>query len=127
MKYVMDNNQYAQVFGVITSEASPKYAGTYLDARMLISPDFLKFEHTDGLNLLSFDAEYYIQLFVNKKNRLGIYLQSGAGGIFVIPRSDVRIFEKGLNNRFHLAGYSITPKSAPTGFYFGLKSKVTAP
>jgi hypothetical protein len=113
MKYVMDNDQYAQVSGVISQEASPKYAGSYLDTRMLISQDFLKFEHTDGLNLLSFDAEYYIQLFVNKKNTLGVYLQSGVGGIFVIPRSDVRIFEKGLNNRFHLAGYSISAKSGP--------------
>lgn len=51
MKYVMDPNQTLKVSGYISPAASEKYAGDYLKTISTIPPDFLSYEHTDGLNL----------------------------------------------------------------------------
>jgi hypothetical protein len=110
LKYVMDRIQPAKISGVITEKASSDWAGAYLNTPVNITPDFLLFEHTDGLNLLSLDLEYSSKNLW-KHSRFPLFFNSGFGGIWVIPRSDVRVFGAGLNNRFHLAGYSLTAKT----------------
>ncbi len=118
MKYVMDRNQTATVSGVVSSAASEKYAGEYLEAPTKITPDFLTFEHTDGLNLFSLEIEYTLPLFSFFDNKLRIDLNGGAGGIWMVPRTDVRVFGYGLNNEYHLAGYSMTAKAGPQIQFF---------
>lgn len=110
MKYVMQNGQKAKVSGIISSEASAKYGGFYLKKEMVISEDFLKFEHTDGLNVVTVDVEHYLPLWTSKNQKWKLDATIGTGGIWVIPRSDVRVFGKGLNNEFHMAGYTWTGK-----------------
>lgn len=111
MKYVMINDQRANMSGVITPAASEKYAGTYLNKPMVISYDLLKFEHTDGLNVITFDLEHHLPLwnFKNNKWKLNATMGIGSGG--VLPRSDVRVLGYGLNNRFHWAGTVWTGKA----------------
>lgn len=111
MKYVMENGQTAEVSGVITTNASEKYAGTYLKKPMRIDADFLKFEHTDGLNLVSIDVEHYLPLWHSKKGKCRLDATLGTGGIWIVPRSDLRVFGRGLNNDFHVAGYTWTGKT----------------
>ncbi len=111
MKYVMQNGQTARVSGVITKGASEKYAGTYLNREMVIEKDFLKFEHTDGLNIVTIDIEHYIPLYTGKQKRFKLEGTVGTGGIWVAPRSDLRVFDKGLNNDYHVAGYTWTGKA----------------
>lgn len=128
MKYVMQNGQKAKVSGVINYEASPKYAGTYLEQEMVIDEDFLKFEHTDGLNLVTLDVEHYLPLWVSKNQKWKLDATIGTGGIWVIPRSDVRVLGKGLNNEFHMAGYSWTGKggfriNGLKRFFFQIESR----
>lgn len=111
MKYVMQNGQTAKVSGVITKEASEKYAGIYLNQEMKIEKDFLKFEHTDGLNIVTLDIEHYIPLYTGKSQRFKLEATLGSGGIWVAPRSDLKVFGKGLNNDYHVAGYTWTGKA----------------
>lgn len=111
MKYVMTNGQTAKVTGVITAQASEKYAGAYLNQPMIIEEDFLKFEHTDGLNVITVDLEHYIPLWTSKKQRWKLDATAGTGGFAIVPRSDVRVLGKGRNNKFHLAGYTWTGKA----------------
>lgn len=111
MKYVMQNGQTARVSGVITKGASEKYAGTYLNREMTIETDFLKFEHTDGLNIVTVDIEHYIPFYTSKQKRFKLEGTLGTGGIWVAPRSDLRVFDKGLNNDYHVAGYTWTGKA----------------
>ncbi|MEO5674906.1 MAG: hypothetical protein ABIQ74_09685 [Chitinophagales bacterium] len=113
MKYVIDRDQIAKVSGVVSPEASEQYAGEYFDAPTSITPDFLTYEHTDGLNLFSLDVEYTLKVVSFFQNKLLIDLNTGAGGIWMVPRTDVRVFGYGLNNIYHLAGYSITAKAGP--------------
>lgn len=103
MKYVMIKNQELEVSGTIDSTRSKQYQGNYNKEKVVIAPDFLLFEHTDGLNYLSIDLDRYDQLFTIK-NKFRFYLSEGLNAGPVIPRTDVRLFTEGLNNKFHLAG-----------------------
>jgi hypothetical protein len=111
MKYIMVNDQRANVSGVITQAASEKYAGTYLNKPMIISYDFLKFEHTDGLNVITLDLEHHLPLWNSKNNKWKLNATMGIGSGGVLPRSDVRVLGYGLNNRFHWAGTVWTGKA----------------
>lgn len=103
MKYVMIKNQNLAITGNIDSTRSVKYAGNYNKEKVEVAPDFLLFEHTDGLNYLSIDFDRYDRL-ISINNKLNIYLAEGINAGPVIPRTDVRLFTEGLNNKFHLAG-----------------------
>ncbi len=109
MKYVMDKNQDLRLSGIVTEAASTKYAGTYLNETIRVEPDFLTFEHTDGFNLCTFEVDYCQPIL----QWIGLNLDwyNGAGALWVVTRTDVRVFGDGLNNDFHVAGYSLSGKS----------------
>jgi hypothetical protein len=113
MKYVIDSNQASTISGVVSADASEKYAGKYLNDPLLVTTDFVKFEHTDGLNLFSVDFEYTLSLIGFFKNKLRIELNSAVSAAFMIPRTDARVFGYGLNNNYHLAGYAVNAKTGP--------------
>ena len=111
MKYVLENGQMGDVSGTISPEASTKYAGTYNHTPVLLASDFVRFEHTDGLNLVSIDAEYIQTVASVWHNRLRLSVQGGAGAGPVIPRTESYVFNDGLNNYFHLAGWGVDAKA----------------
>lgn len=111
MKYVMDQNQVAQVSGFINSPVYTKFNGEYLRQPMVISGDLLKFEHTDGLNVTSLDLERRISLLHSRNGIFGLYGLLGAGTGVVVPRSDVRVCTVGLNNHWHISGYHLNAKA----------------
>lgn len=104
MKYVMVQDQTVRLTGSISAERSQNYAGSEEHA-VKLTEDFLRYEHTDGLNLVSVDADHYDRLWDSPSGRHAIFLTEGAFAGPVIPRTDVRLFGEGINNRFHLAGY----------------------
>jgi len=113
MKYVVDGGQEVQMSGFIASTTSPSYNGVHFHEKVKLTNDLLQFEHTDGLNLLTLETDYAQPLLRIKKFRVNAL--TGLGGIWVITRSDVRILNDGINNNFHLSGYSLTGK---LGFRF---------
>ena len=44
-------------------------------------------------------------IWASKNGKQGLYLTEGLFAGPVIPRTDVRLFGEGINNKFHLAGY----------------------
>ncbi len=98
-KYVMVNNQVARLEGTI--------GDVYYDKDTLVTPDFLRFEHTNGANFLMVNVLKRQQLLVskNKKHWLSGIVKPGAG--IVIPKTDVAILGKNLDNKFHIAGYIV--------------------
>lgn len=104
MKYVMTQDQSVRITGTISSARSQQYAGSE-EHQVTLSEDFLIYEHTDGLNLVSADADHYDRLWNSPSGKHALFLSEGAFIGPVIPRSDVRLFGEGINNKFHLAGY----------------------
>lgn len=104
MKYVVTQGQSVELSGTIDSGRSATYAGTE-EHEVTLTEDLLTYEHTDGLNLVSVDADHYDRLWNSSNGRHALFLTEGAFIGPVIPRSDVRLFGEGINNEFHLAGY----------------------
>jgi hypothetical protein len=108
MKYIMSQNQSVQMTGTVSPAASVKYAGTYTNQTVVLTKDFLKFEHTDGLNLISLDLGYQRDVIHFDKTNITLssYVSLGAG--LMIPRTDSHVFGVGQNNRFHISGYGLS-------------------
>lgn len=115
MKYVVVNDQVVRMDGY--ADAAPSQQGTGQEGSrdVALTEDFLRYEHSDGLNLLSIDLDHYDALWTSAsgKQRLRFYKGVHAGP--VIPRSDVRLFGTGINNRFNIAGVGV---GAQVGFHF---------
>jgi hypothetical protein len=113
MKYVVNANQMTRISGVITTIASDNYAGSYLNKPILLSKDLLQFEHTNGFNLVSLDAEYLFHIKSIWNDKIEFLWNTGAGGIWVVTKTDVKVMGDGLDNDFHVAGYSLVAKAGP--------------
>ncbi|MCO5273452.1 MAG: hypothetical protein M9900_00865 [Flavobacteriales bacterium] len=105
MKYVMVRGQQVAYTGHLGDDGNGRqYAGS---GQLDLTPDLLTYEHTDGLNLLSVELDHYLRLWHSGNGLHALYFTPGLFAGPVIPRTDVRLFGEGLNNRFHLAGYGI--------------------
>ncbi len=104
MKYVVRQYQTVRMTGTISPDRSMTYAGNS-EHDVVLAPDLLRYEHTDGLNLLSVDGDHYDRLWNSRNGKHAIFFSEGAFIGPVIPRTDVRLFGEGLNNRFNVAGY----------------------
>lgn len=98
-KYIMDQNIKSRVAGRIHD--------SYVDMDTLLTPQFIRFEHTNGANFLMFNVFKRNNLHMSQSgNHQFIWIiKPGAG--MVIPQSSVAIFNKNQDNKYHIAGYVI--------------------
>ncbi|WKZ67492.1 MAG: hypothetical protein QY325_06090 [Flavobacteriales bacterium] len=115
MKYVMRAGQLVRMDGYVRGSRSLEYTTDEGSREVALTPDFLRFEHTDGLNLLSVDLDHYDALWSSASGRFRLRAYEGIHAGPVIPRSDVRLFGEGMNNRFNLAGFGV---GAQLGLHF---------
>ncbi len=113
MKYVITQNQQAVISGVVSPTISTKYAGSYLNDTITLKSEILRFEHTNGLNLVSLDVEYLQPLANLYKHKIWLKWNTGVGGFMVITKTDMSLLGDGVDNDFHLSGYSVTAKTGP--------------
>ncbi|MBX3241961.1 MAG: hypothetical protein KIT80_13315 [Chitinophagaceae bacterium] len=108
MKYVMDNNRMAMAKGVIEREGN--YRGVY-NNNIKLEEDFLTFEHTDGLNYVNAEVEYYRSLgsFLYRALNVGVLVGAGAGAL--VPKTNVKFLDYERNDRFHLSGFGADLKA----------------
>jgi hypothetical protein len=118
MKYVVNNNQFVRISGAIDSTASAQYAGTYNNETVLLKPDFLAFEHTDGLNFISTDIDYVQSIWKSNDERFSLEHRLGISMGILFPRTDVMIFDKRGPNIWNLAGIGAAVKSQLRLYFF---------
>ena len=104
MKYVIHQNQVVKISGVIANTQTT-YDGTYADDDIQLSEDFLKFEHTDGLNYLNL-ALRHSNVFKETKN-IDFTFTKAFGAGFVVPRTNSILISNERYDEFHLAGYGL--------------------
>ncbi|MCB0795039.1 MAG: hypothetical protein KDB88_09905, partial [Flavobacteriales bacterium] len=107
MKYVVAAGQTVTMEGSIAPERSDHFTLDHTNREVELSPDLLRYEHTDGLNLLSVDLDRYQLLWKSASGQHQLSVFEGLHAGAVIPRTDVRIFGDGVNNAFHLAGFGV--------------------
>lgn len=107
MKYVMPQDQFVAVEGYINVGNS--HDGAYNRQPKKLTEEFLKFEHTDGLNYASIEAEYHGNIYqFNEKHSIDYYIGPGVG--MLLPRSNVTLMEFPRYDAFHIAGYGFSAK-----------------
>lgn len=104
MKYVMVSYQNSIINGSIHTGSI--YDGNYTNAPFPIQPDFLKFEHTDGLNYINSELRRIDKLLKYKKITLN--LTEGAGAGILLPRTNTTLLNYPRYDQFHLAGFGLS-------------------
>ncbi len=114
MKYVTVQNQFLTIDG----EIDPSYnvvsengsTSPFEDAGIRQSEDFLKFEHTDGLNYIHASLNRFDDIsshFGIHSDNFVINLTEGIGGGFMLPKTNSTLLSKERHDDFHVAGYGI--------------------
>ncbi len=110
LKYVVVQGQGSNISGFIDSSAATSFAGNYDFDPTTIASDFLRFEHTNGLNYESIEIETLIPLSESSNHSQGLYFTTAVGVGIVTPKSDVTLFSERRSDAIHLAGYGINSK-----------------
>ena len=116
MKYVMKDYQYKKIDGSIDINPNAGYNGVYDNQAFKIEPDFLKFEHTDGLNYLNIELNRSDDLFelLNwKVKNIALNVTEGVGVGVLLPKSNVTLgfANKERYDDFNIAGYGFSAKA----------------
>jgi opacity protein-like surface antigen len=99
MKYVVTQDQSVPIEGQIL--------GVNQSGDQVIRDNWLNYEHTDGLNIVSLEYEKQRKVdWFGSNHRAKLFALVGLG--IVIPKSNVtmRMINQGRNDEFHVAGYS---------------------
>ncbi len=105
MKYVLVQDQIVKISGNI-NDTSTIYNGTYSNNDIALKGDFLKFEHTDGLNYANIEFRRFDEIL--DLNKIKVNLTEGLGGGILYPRTNVTLLNNETNDEFHLAGFGLS-------------------
>jgi hypothetical protein len=98
LKYVVIDNQVMHVKGNLR--------GQYVDQDMLVTPDFVHFEHTNGNNYAMVSLVKRMNLMHgNRFHSLNVLFKGGLGGL--VPRTDSSIMGSHDDGPFRLSGFVI--------------------
>lgn len=128
MKYVMRQNQTANVSGTVNlpgTDIGSMYNGIYNNTPVnfynnYIDYDhgtpfpFLTFEHTDGLNYINAEisrVDDFSKLFgITNTDVFQVNLTEGVGGGFLYPKTNAQILGYKRHDDFHASGYGVSAK-----------------
>ena len=114
MKYVMVRNQLATIDGYIDLQNSfTQFNGIYDNEQLMISENFLQFEHTDGLNYINIEISRVDNLgeffkWDSKKVQLNILESIGTGVLY--PKTNSTLLSKERYDDFHFSGFGVSLK-----------------
>ncbi len=106
MKYVVQNDQLVEINGYI-DHSSETYNGNYSGDIISIADDFLKFEHTDGLNYLNVELRRFDRIFDFNKVKVSLTEGFGIGGL--LPRTNTTLLGQDKYDEFHWSGFGFGP------------------
>lgn len=125
MKYVVTQYQKFNVDGTINlpaNEDGAAFNGVYTNTPVVMSDEFLKFEHTDGLNYVHAeiarldDISKWLQLPNTDKFQLNFTEGLGIG--FLYPRTDSSLLSKTRHDDYHISGIGVSAKAGLNFTFF---------
>ncbi len=106
MKYLMSNDQSVEINGKINTGGI--YDGNYEEEEIALADrNFLTFEHTDGLNYLSFNFDRIDAFWVSKNEKFNLNFVEGLGAGILYPKSDIQVMGD-HRDEWHVAGYGLS-------------------
>lgn len=112
MKYVMGQNQ------VVNYKGNYPNPGTYGELlpnnQILLTEDFLTFEHTDGLNYVFTEfarVDDISKLFkIADTDKIQINISEGLGAGILFPKTNTQLLGRKRHDDFHVSGYGVSAK-----------------
>ena len=111
MKYVMHSYQTVKIDGTIDNGTI--YSGIYDNDDILLTHEFLTFEHTDGLNYINLELNRFDNLNELLKFDTGfmdVNLTEGIGGGVLFPKTNTTLMGSERYDEFNVAGYGLSAK-----------------
>ena len=131
MKYVLQQNQVANVTGTINlplTEDGSIYNGTYNNTPVDFSQGanggiaFLKYEHTDGLNYVNTEISRHddiSSLFkITNTDKIQVNLTEGVGLGLLYPKTNTTLLGKDRHDDFHVSGFGTSIKAGLNVTFF---------
>ena len=113
MKYVMTQNQTANVTGII--DGNPPFNGGYANTPTVLAEDFLKFEHTDGLNYVYTEIARQDDISkwfgIKNTDKFQVNINEGLGFGLLYPKTNTTLMGKERYDEFHVSGYGTSVKA----------------
>jgi hypothetical protein len=126
MKYVVDRTQTAVVTGnAAASFPNSKHYPLSYNGTSVPLYDFMYLDHTNGLNLVSFDIDYRTKIYQYKKIELA--LKSGFGIAEMVTKSELHLMDYGIDNEFNMCGFALSSYQGveiTIGKYFFIRPQV---
>lgn len=113
MKYVMYNDKTVSYSGNYPERGS--YGEAVSDGNILLTEDFLLFEHTDGLNYVNVELsrvdDFSKYLGIKDTDKIQFNLTGGIGAGILYPKTNSTLMNKDRYDDFHISGYGISAKA----------------
>ncbi|MDO4728535.1 MAG: hypothetical protein Q4B43_05965 [Bacteroidota bacterium] len=120
MKYVMRQNQVVNYTGEYPNRGS--YNEDINPGQVLLTEEFLTFEHTDGLNYVNTEVTYVHDFSkwvgIHNTDKVQLNFNVGLGGGVLYPKSNSKILGKQRYDNFHVSGYGIATKAGLNFTFF---------
>ena len=110
LKYVVNNDQFVNIVGNIDI-GNTTYDGIYTGQQVQLTEDFLRLEHTDGLNYINLEIKRFDNIdhwFGFNFENLQINLTEGLGAGVLYPKTDTSLLGKERHDDYHLSGWGIS-------------------
>lgn len=113
MKYVMNQGITVNYTGNYPNRNS--YGEAVGNNQVLLTEDFLTFEHTDGLNYINTEVSRHDDISILFKiidtDKIQVNVTEGIGLGVLYPKTNAKVFNKQRHDDFHLSGYGASIKA----------------
>ncbi|MFC7772268.1 hypothetical protein [Flavobacterium sp. GCM10027622] len=114
MKYVMYQNKVVNYTGTYQDRGT--FGEAIAPGQVLLTEDFLTFEHTDGLNYVNTEFsrvdDISSKLFKTwNSDKIQINLTEGLGAGILFPKTNAKVLGKERHDDFHVSGFGVSAKA----------------
>ncbi|MFV8270046.1 hypothetical protein ACNQGP_08935 [Flavobacterium sp. GT2N3] len=113
MKYVMTQNKAVNIDGYYPNPGS--YNEVLPNNQVLLTEEFLMYEHTDGLNYVNTEFSRHDDISsifkIENTDKIQINLTEGVGFGLLYPKTNTTLLGKERHDDFHVSGYGTSLKA----------------
>jgi len=118
MKYVMTQNQTVRANGYISlpaDQAGAAYNSIYNNVPVVLTEDFLTFEHTDGLNYINAGIsridDFSKYFGITNTDIFQVNLTEGVYGGVLYPKTNAKVLGKERHDDYHISGFGVSAEA----------------
>jgi hypothetical protein len=120
MKYVMAQNQAVTINGFYPNPGS--YDELLSNNQVFLTEEFLKYEHTDGLNYVNTEFSRHDDISalfkITNTDKIQINLTEGVGFGLLYPKTNTTLLGKERHDDFHVSGFGTSLKAGLNVTFF---------